>query len=364
MKKGTVFQKTLEKRRKMDELAKQGKNANEAATILKMSTRDTYKYYQEKGYAIVPYNQKFQANYDIFEEIDTEEKAYWLGFFYADGNVQIREKKENHIQRGYSASLRLHVQDIKHLYKFKDFIGTTSPVVYEEKKAKNGAICHQCVVSVHSKKLCQDLIKWGCVPRKSLILKFPDKLPKQLINHFVRGYFDGDGHISREERRIELIGTKQFLEYIVNYYNLSEPNWGREGKAYCFWIYGENAQKLINEMYYNATVFLDRKYFRCKYIQEKLSYYEKIKNIAIEIYKTGALEVEEVISITGVPQTTLYRALEKSGIPKRRLSSDQKLDICTVEDCDNKADRKNMCQKHYTRWYRYGDVHFSKYNRR
>jgi hypothetical protein len=34
--------------------------------------------------------QKYKINEDFFQEIDTEEKAYWLGFLYADGYIHVR----------------------------------------------------------------------------------------------------------------------------------------------------------------------------------------------------------------------------------------------------------------------------------
>ena len=30
---------------------------------------------------------KYDRNSNVFEKIDTEEKAYWLGFLYADGYI-------------------------------------------------------------------------------------------------------------------------------------------------------------------------------------------------------------------------------------------------------------------------------------
>ena len=84
-----------------------------------------------------------------------------------------------------------------------------------------------------------DLIKQGCVPNKSLILTFPNKhqVPKNLINHFIRGYFDGDGSISygiqerysvrkkQNTKRLNInaqfIGTKEMLTVINNCVNFN-----------------------------------------------------------------------------------------------------------------------------------------------
>ena len=62
-----------------------------------------------------------------------------------------------------------------------------------------------------------DLIKQGCVPRKSLILTFPNtnQVPENLINHFIRGYFDGDGSISYGIRERYSVRKKQNLKRIA-----------------------------------------------------------------------------------------------------------------------------------------------------
>ena len=60
----------------------------------------------------------------IFEKIDTEDKAYWLGFLYADGSVG---SKENKIELG------LAEQDLHHIEKFRDFIGINNKISYREK---------------------------------------------------------------------------------------------------------------------------------------------------------------------------------------------------------------------------------------
>lgn len=64
-------------------------------------------------------------------------------------------------------------------------------------------------------KCKQDLINLGCVPKKSLILTFPseEQIPKKLIKHFIRGYFDGDGWFTNTEKcfQVGIIGTENFI---------------------------------------------------------------------------------------------------------------------------------------------------------
>ena len=145
-----------------------------------------------------------------FEKIDTEEKAYWLRFLYADGNVS---KSEDKIE------LSLAEVDLKHIQKFKEFMGIENKICYrEQQKAYR--------ISFRSQSCKQDLIDKGCVPAKSLILKFPneEQVPKELIRHFIRGYFDGDGWFTNTEKCFQtgIIGTKEFIEGTFKY--LEENN--------------------------------------------------------------------------------------------------------------------------------------------
>mgnify|MGYP002625860766 CR=1 FL=1 len=68
----------------------------------------------------------------------------------------------------------------------------------------------QYIFSVSSPKMKVDLIRLGAIPNKSLILEFPKDIPNDLIRHFVRGYFDGDGCISKNEDRCSLVSTENF----------------------------------------------------------------------------------------------------------------------------------------------------------
>jgi intein/homing endonuclease len=83
----------------------------------------------------------------------------------------------------------------------------------------NNKIFGRCRWSVQSKHLWNVLNSYGCVPKKSLILKFPSISifdNKNLIVHFIRGYFDGDGCISYGNKShtkcsINIVGTYDFL---------------------------------------------------------------------------------------------------------------------------------------------------------
>ena len=67
----------------------------------------------------------------------------------------------------------------------------------------------------------------GCVPNKSLILKFPDSVifsNKDLIRHFIRGYIDGDGCLCITQNKciLSILGTQEFLSDLSKYLPLTK----------------------------------------------------------------------------------------------------------------------------------------------
>lgn len=129
--------------------------------------------------------QKYAKNKHVFDCIDTEEKAYWLGFLYADGNVS----KTNRIR------LSLAEQDYSTLEKFSNFIYSKNRIKhYVQRKYLHRQ--NLIYVDVGSKYMSEKLTNLGCTPNKTFLLTFPDWIDKNLINHFIRGYFDGDGCLS------------------------------------------------------------------------------------------------------------------------------------------------------------------------
>ena len=230
------------------------------------------RYLKEMGIEIIPNRGAYPVNETVFEKIDSEEKAYWLGFLYADGFVAA-----NNNQIGLGLSLK----DITHLEKYKTFMGWEGDIKVskdhqfgsKDTHNKSGEEMYNCKIVITNEKIHNDLIRLGCVPNKSLILQFPseEQVPREFQTAFIRGYFDGDGSLgiyphSKKNPRLEesllIVGTKPFLEkvqdvlgvgYLIQKKNCNELTY-RLGystkKAF-------NAAKI---MYDDATVYLDRKY--------------------------------------------------------------------------------------------------------
>ncbi len=206
-----------------------------------------------------------------FEIIDTEEKAYWLGFLYADGSVG---SKENKIELG------LAEKDLKHIEKFRDFMNITNKISYREKTKSYR-------ISFRSEQCKQDLIDKGCVPKKSLILDFPNEnqVPKHLIRHFIRGYFDGDGWFTNTRScfQIGIIGTENFINGFLNSIeNINKDNkifdvHRKNGaKRYVFGAYND-VLNFLNWIYKDSNIYLERKYNSYLDFIQNGSKYHKIK---------------------------------------------------------------------------------------
>jgi hypothetical protein len=118
---------------------------------------------------------------------------------------------------------------------------------------------------VYNKTMINTLINLGCVPKKSLILKFPDEnifARKELVYDFIRGYIDGDGCISSNGKRgrmqISVLGTEHFLNGIRKYF----PQFSKlmkRNNIYCITSNSNNADQIGYRLYENATIFLERK---------------------------------------------------------------------------------------------------------
>ena len=172
-----------------------------------------------KSLGIEIINHQNKATFDefIFDSIDTEEKAYWLGFIFADGTISSTSNL---------FELSLKASDVEHLNKFNLFMKcTTKDKVKINKVSCGEIISERCRWHSKNSHLKQSLIKLGCVPNKSLILMFPDKSifkDESLIRHFIRGYWDGDGcltwhDVSHTIPCVFVLGTEDFLTGIKNY---------------------------------------------------------------------------------------------------------------------------------------------------
>ena len=149
---------------------------------------------------------QFDINKDYFKKIDSRNKAYILGFMYADGNVA---KDHHHF------SISLTATDDEVLYKIKDEISYSGNLRYTKRDhtKRKYKTKPECTLRINRKDMCQDLENLGCMPNKTWKVRFPseDIVPIEFQADFCRGYWDGDGHISKKERTLAVIGNQFFI---------------------------------------------------------------------------------------------------------------------------------------------------------
>lgn len=199
--------------------------------------------------------RKHHYNEAYFETIDTQDKAYWLGFIYADGCVY--KGSDNH---SYRLQINLKESDKSHLEKFQKALGSCYKIGHSNKT-------QSVSLKINSTKLCTDLINHGVVCNKSLIIK-PPKIANEFIPHFIRGLFDGDGSISWVRGRIPhasvATGSIELAEWLRKYM----PNFNiyiYKRKHDLFSIESQSREIVRNfhaMIYQNANTFLERKYIK------------------------------------------------------------------------------------------------------
>ena len=216
----------------------------------------------KRGIEILTTNIKFKFNDTVFDSIDTEEKAYWLGFIFADGCIQSNDRR---------FSMSLSEKDIEHLQKFKNFINTKNAIHIVKDKRFD---CNLCSIAVRSDHFWNSLNDKGCTARKSLTLKFPDISifnNKSLIKDFIRGYCDGDGTIGIYERsrdklyKLSMVGTLDFLNEVQKYIGIKgsiyKATYGKKvTEAVCLGYNSLKARQVARILYENSTIYLQRKY--------------------------------------------------------------------------------------------------------
>lgn len=206
-------------------------------------------------------NKKYNVNENFFENIDTEEKAYWLGFLYADGYVRMKYDRSGELKLKLGIKDKGHVElfskSIESNHKIKDFI---SDVIVD--KIKHSSMCSS--LSIYNTKIVKDLYIHGCTNKKTFTIRFPN-LDKELERHFIRGYFDGDGciHLYRNSKNSIAASCTISSNYdfifdllgIIGYGNIY-----KQGNIYNLRIGKKNdIIKLYDYLYCDSTFYLGRK---------------------------------------------------------------------------------------------------------
>lgn len=226
----------------------------------------------------MPVGQRNTFNENFFDNPEQwgPKQAYWFGWMYTDGYNQV--VKNNFY-------LRLQERDIKVIENFKRDLEFSGPVIIEKRKPFSlmgkpiKQYQNRALIRPTSKHTSQQLAKLGIVPNKSSNTGFPYWLREDLVPHFLRGVFEGDGTFSFPESwhkfECNLTANEEFLKGVDSYIQKIVPIVRRAKYTFnngcrVFRIAGnENAIPFFNYLYENNNgLILDRKFEIFKKVYE------------------------------------------------------------------------------------------------
>lgn len=226
----------------------------------------------------MPKNRKF--NNDYFHNIDSDIKAYFLGFIFADGWIV-----NNPVKRKYEFSIQLSSCDKYILDKLNEELGNVHQIIHHEPYVSeiNGITTYHKssdVLRIYSKSIVEDLISHGIVENKSKKDNYPI-IGDSLFFDFLRGYIDGDGcyYHSSSNKNVYLhitCGSAVPLKWIkdkLSEYEITTNVYQEKERKYRLTCTNyPSMKKLVSLLYHpNFSLCLTRKYNKIKFLLNGLA---------------------------------------------------------------------------------------------
>jgi hypothetical protein len=213
---------------------------------------------------------------DFFSIIDSEEKAYWLGFIAADGSVSI-----NPSNNSCEVAIKLQGNDAEHLKKFNKAISGNVPVTTGERPNPfdPSKTYKYAEIRLYSQTMAHDLEKYNIHPNKSLDIEPPKSLNNTLfMPHYIRGYYDGNGCVIQNGAYISCDFTTgsasmaKALQAILAKNNIRSSIYQERLNTYRIRMHGlQNCDNFLRYIYTGASVWLDRKYTKKERLYSSLN---------------------------------------------------------------------------------------------
>ena len=202
-----------------------------------------------------PINEKY------FSNINTKEKAYWLGFIMADGSVYKYKDGTEKLE----FEIRIKQDDYEHLLKFARAIDFPEDKVHKGSRYRNQTETFFCSLRSYNKKFVEGLLKYEVIPDRTEHKKIPTVLNKKFYPDFIRGFWDGDGSIGTSTGIFCCLckeGLLQIKEYLEE--NEIEVTFGNvklksERPAWRISIRKKTLLRFLNLIYPKNCLSLDRK---------------------------------------------------------------------------------------------------------
>ena len=262
----------VEEGKTVSEIAKQlGKNMSSVSSVVKR-----FNLTPKKVYTNTVYNE-------FFDIIDTQEKAYLLGFFIADGCIN---KPSNRSIGRFGINQSEDDKEIVQAFKQYLNIPSDIQIVNNQTGAKHRKPQYRIRwTSTYMQKTLEE--KYNITSNKTLDSNFAfpiELIPKSLQRHFVRGFIDGDGYMGDNGQEsnfvVSIVGTSiNFVsmigDLVANATDMTYKINEIKGKTCIYYTLRWSCNhinklnkitKLKNYLYNNASIFLKRK-------KEKIDHY-------------------------------------------------------------------------------------------
>ena len=244
-----------------------GMSMDKIASLYGVSRTPIKRIFKEHNVQVRDDNHKgriYSIDESYFETIDTPNKAYILGLFYADG----MNKEDSGLVK-----IELQERDAQIIYRINEELNSNYPIKKHELSKKNPNYQDTYCLQFVNRKMSKDLSNLGVIARKSLLLSFPTCVSREYMRDFLRGYVDGDGHIRTKKKHfITICGTPEFcyklgellkIELGIDY-KIHDTFNERTKVLHVFKI--EQVKKLLEYLYADSELYIERKYSAYLYI--------------------------------------------------------------------------------------------------
>lgn len=247
----------------------EGLNDTEIAKIISCNPGTISKAFK-RIYGTSNPKKTYTINNNLFSGYSKEE-CYWAGFILADGHI------EEYMGYGRNTAnsklaIKISKKDKKHLIKFNKFLGDKNIAIKDKEVEAFGKIHHTSEVKISRKHICDNLInQYEIFPANKSTKEFiSSKIPKEMLSHFIRGYFDGDGSIYKKNDRnapgVTIVGSKVICEQLKDYFGFGHI-YHDINDLYRYEIFKKSEVECFRDIIYrdsNEMIKLDRKYDKFK----------------------------------------------------------------------------------------------------